>query len=546
MSTINEQDLLNEIRFDIKNKDLLKGKLVLASLENVTRETQKQALFEVSKADDDFAIPLLVSVISKSPKISSSFPQLRETMFSRILDNPDILMRLLPEADDSSIKTFLVEIAGEIRLKKALPLLTEMLNRESEIILIKSIIISLGMIGDPSSVTAVAEYLYSSNNELIVSAAHTLGEIATPESVKNLASRLGNDDELDMIIIDIIAKIQIPQALQTLNDLLSSKHAHLRVAVKQKIGEIGAMSVRLLTKNLLLNNSDLIIHSLNVLGDIGDPAAIPAIRNLLYGNPKNPNVRFAAYEALGRLPLDKGAFTLASGLEDPVENVRSAAAKAIDKNYNSVLAGGVRNIIRSGDPTALTIISTIIDSLCGKIFLDLIEDDIFMAPALKYLSGNAHPDVRLHFAKILEEVGHKDLSKQLRIDEKIKAITKLKIFAVDDSKMILNIYRAVLHNLGYDSRLFEFPAEALKQIRIERPDVVLTDLNMPELTGIDLTTTIRQYFSKETLPIIMVTTQDEASDNEAAYKAGVNDILQKPFTESIIKTALLKFTGSSL
>ena len=142
MSNINEQDLLDEIRFDIKNKDLLKGKLVLASLENVTRETQKRALFEVSKADDDFAIPLLAGVISGSPKISTSFPQLREAMFSRILDNPDTLMQLLSKTADSSIKTFLVEIAGEIRLKKALSLLIDMLNHESDIRLIKSIMIS--------------------------------------------------------------------------------------------------------------------------------------------------------------------------------------------------------------------------------------------------------------------------------------------------------------------------------------------------------------------------------------------------------------------
>ena len=51
MANINEQDLLDEIRFDIKAKDLIKEKLVLSSLEHVSRETQKQALFEVSQAN---------------------------------------------------------------------------------------------------------------------------------------------------------------------------------------------------------------------------------------------------------------------------------------------------------------------------------------------------------------------------------------------------------------------------------------------------------------------------------------------------------------
>ncbi|MGB5993548.1 MAG: hypothetical protein WBG61_14585, partial [Desulfobacterales bacterium] len=65
MAKINEQDLLDEIRFDIKEKDLIKAKLVLSALGHVGRKTQKQALFEVSRADDDFAIPLLAGVIAE-------------------------------------------------------------------------------------------------------------------------------------------------------------------------------------------------------------------------------------------------------------------------------------------------------------------------------------------------------------------------------------------------------------------------------------------------------------------------------------------------
>jgi CheY-like chemotaxis protein len=53
----------------------------------------------------------------------------------------------------------------------------------------------------------------------------------------------------------------------------------------------------------------------------------------------------------------------------------------------------------------------------------------------------------------------------------------------------------------------------------------------------------RQWYSDGELPIITVTTQNEAQDNEAAYASGVNDILQKPFTEAQIGKALAKFAG---
>ncbi|MFH1993807.1 MAG: HEAT repeat domain-containing protein [Pseudomonadota bacterium] len=543
MGHIKEQDLLDEIRFDIKVKDLLKARLVLASLEQVSRKVQKQALFEVSRAENDFAIPLLAGVIANSPNVHESFPHLKETMFSKILENPEVLLDLLSNGKDLRSRTFLAGVAGEIRLEKAVPILLDILTKEKDVNLIESAIISLGMIGDPAAVAAVSKYLYPGNRELIIASVRTLGELATPEAIRKLGDKLGEDPDLDHMILNIMAKAQIPQALETLNKTLGSQHAHLRTAGKQKLGEIGVMSVRVLIKNLLRDNPDLVIHSLNVLGDIGDSAAIPPIRKLLFNQPKDPNVRFASYEALGRLPLDKGVYTLTAGLQDPVDNVRAAAAKAIDRHYNAVLAGGIRNLTRSVDTEALKIMITIINSQCGAIFLDLLEEDFFKVTAVNYLATKAHPDIRLHFASILAQAGHNDLAKQITPGKTAEDQAKLKVFAVDDSKMILNIYRSVLHNLGCESQLFEFPAKALERIRKEKPDVILADLNMPDITGIDLTRAVRQWHGKDELPIIMVTTQSEAQDHKIAYAAGINATLQKPFTEELIKKALAAFAG---
>ena len=543
MTKINAQDLLDEIRFDIKEKDLIKAKLVLSALKHVSRKVQKQALFEVSRSENDFAIPLLAGVIAENPDIAESFPQLKETLFSKILDGPEILSGLLSNTLDPPIKALLVEAAGEIRYERALPILLDILTSEEDVKIIESAIIALGMIAAPSAVTAVSEFLYSSNWEIVIASIRTLGALATPEAIQKLGDRLGEDSDLDLMIIDIVSKIQIPEALEMLNQTLGSQHAHLRAAVKQKLGGVGVMSIRILIKNLFIDHPDLVIHSLNVLGDIGDSAAIPAIRKLIHHQPEDPNVRFAAYETLGRLPLDKGVYTLAAGLNDPVDNVRNAAAKAIDRHYNAALAGGIRNLIRSEDPEDLKIMTTIIDSQCDTIFLDLLEEDYFQTTAIDYLTDKAHPDVRSYFARILENAGQDDLAKEIMPKKAAKEKATLKVFAVDDSKMILNIYRTVLYNLGCESHLFEFPAKALQRAQKEKPDVILTDLNMPDITGIEFTKGIRQWYSKSDLPIIMVTTQKEAQENKAAYAAGVNDIIHKPFTEAQIGKALAKFAG---
>jgi CheY-like chemotaxis protein len=95
--------------------------------------------------------------------------------------------------------------------------------------------------------------------------------------------------------------------------------------------------------------------------------------------------------------------------------------------------------------------------------------------------------------------------------------------------------------LGFDPVLFEFPAGALEWLAKEQPALVLTDLNMPEISGIELTKRIRTLYPVDTLPVIMVTTQSDVQDHEAATEAGVNDILIKPFNAESLRKAMGKF-----
>ena len=118
-----------------------------------------------------------------------------------------------------------------------------------------------------------------------------------------------------------------------------------------------------------------------------------------------------------------------------------------------------------------------------------------------------------------------------------------KVLVVDDEMGILNTLEILLRREGFAVTTAPTGREALERMEESRPDVILTDLNMPDITGIEFTKGVRQWYSDVELPIIMVTTQNEGQDNETAYASGVNDILQKPFTEAQIGKALAKFAG---
>jgi CheY-like chemotaxis protein len=536
MKKVHPLHFIEELQFDIETDDIIKARLVMAHFAEMDERTQRAALDEMNRAPGGFVITLLAGVLAVSAEGGKHLPMLKELLYSKALDNPDLLVRILMQETKPAHRVVLAEIAGEIKLESATPVLLAILSKEKDEKALRGVMLALGSIGDSSAVNPVSEFLYSAGSELVIAAIESLGLLGTPTAIQRLFEKLGGDQNLDNMILDVFAGSQETKALECLNALLSAKFAYLRSAAKQRLIRIGNKAVPVLINNLLYDDPDLLIHTLNVLGGIGDASAIAPIRKLLHNEPADANVRFAAYEALGFLPIAQGAFILAQGLEDEVENVRAAAARAIDHNYNTVLAAGLKNLIRDEDAGLRPISRVIIDAECDTIFSDLIEDDIFRDFALSYLHREAHPEIRDHFADLLKERGQETVA--AAEETSAEARRTLKVYAVDDSRMVLNIYRSALHRLGCDPVLFEFPADAVRQVASDKPDLIFTDLNMPDINGVELARAVRRHFTSEQLPIIMVTTQSEGRDSETAVQAGINAILRKPFTEETLRSAM--------
>ena len=543
MSDIDEKEFLEDVLTNIRLKDRIKAVFTLSFLDRVSADAAVLAMLEMGRADDGFALEVLASLLVEHSGLAQALPVIHETFLSKILDNPELFTQMLGSENRRPFQVLFIRSASELQLEAAVPPLLDILTTSGDPLCLEAAIQSLGAIGDPVAVPHVAEYLYSADRTLISAAIASLGGIASSSAVKRLFERMGKNAFFDLAILDLFARMQTPESLEALNSALDSHYAHVRTCAKQKLTGIGAKAVPVLLANLKSDDPDFLVHTLNVLGGIRDPAAIPVIRKLIFNEPKDPNVRFAAYEALGMLPLEKGAFILAAGLEDPVENVRSAAAKAIDKNFEPVLAAGMKNLIRHRDQTAQTILATFVDAECAKVVDALASEPMFRQFGIPYLAQKAHPDTRRFFERYFKENNREDLAGKIRalLPADTGAVVRKKVFCVDDSKMVLNIFRSTLHGLGYDPVLHEFPAQALEAAKKDKPHMVLTDLNMPGMDGIELTRRIRQKYSAADLPVVMVTTQSESHDHKAALEAGVQRVIQKPFTKEDLKAVLDEF-----
>ena len=536
-AVLNYAHMIEEIKANMQTGDLTKAKLVLSHIAEVDTKTKNRLLYEISHAPIEYEVPLLLFLLSEHEEVTETMPIVRETLLSSMLAYPEKLIEFLrdPQIRD---KTELISIAADLKYDEATSALIEMVENSTNESDLHQLIEALGHIGDPEATNTLTDFLYAANRELIIAAVQSLGMVGTPTAMHRLAERMGTDNEIDFLILSIFAEVQDQVSLEKLNETLVSHYAHMRSYAKKELVRIGNKAVPFLIANLNRQDPDFLIHTLNVLGDIGDESAVVPIRKLLQNEPKNANVRFAAYEALALLPLRKGAYTLTAGLSDKEDHVCVAAARAIDQNFSDILGAGIKNLLRSKSEEARHITKTIVNAQVDKIFISLAEEEYFQEMALVYLP-HTHKDTRQHYYNQLIEHGIDDFAAKVLGEEQEEA--KPRVVAIDDSRMILNIYKATLYELGFDPVLFEFPASALEWLENEKPLMVLTDLNMPDLTGIQVAEEIRKKYSNSELPILMVTTQNEANDNESAKKAGIDKIIHKPFNAASLQAAMAEF-----
>jgi len=527
LSSEDTKDLLMEFKNDIKIKDFIKARVILSYFESVNEKTQQTLLFELSKADYDFSIPLYAFLISKFENFSKKYSQIEELIVFQLIDNPDLICKFLKD-DLIDDKTIFIKVAGELRLEQSVDIFLNLLTNSNDTKTIKEVIISLGLIGDPISVKKLTDFLYAPDKEIVKIAINAIGQIATPTAMYRLSEKMGQNIEIDSQILNVFSNVQDRISLEKINDTLRSHHAYLRNLAVDILTNIGSKAVPILIDNLNYNDPDIQVHSINVLGQIKDPSAIYPIRKLLANNPNDPNVRFAAYEALTTLAFNKGTYILAKGLSDKVEHVRIAAAKAIDSHFNDILCAGIKNIIKSKDQESYLTVKAIVDAQADNIFSGLISEESFQELAASYLS-KSHNDIKNRYYKLSYKLGYSDFGKKI-IPNRNGFVKKLRACAIDDSKMVLTIYKNTLHQLNFEPVLFQSPQLALNWLKEEKPDIIFLDLNMPEMNGIELTKKIREIYKKDELPIIMVTTQRDVFSIDSPYNAGVSRIINKPFS----------------
>jgi CheY-like chemotaxis protein len=115
-----------------------------------------------------------------------------------------------------------------------------------------------------------------------------------------------------------------------------------------------------------------------------------------------------------------------------------------------------------------------------------------------------------------------------------------KILFIDDEAMTLKVGCLMLRGLGYDVTEVQSGYDALELLKANKFDLVLLDLMMPEIYGLDVLRNIRNDKKLKDIPVIIQTGVTNTRDVDDAYEMGVAAVISKPYTKDILREVLGK------
>ena len=120
-----------------------------------------------------------------------------------------------------------------------------------------------------------------------------------------------------------------------------------------------------------------------------------------------------------------------------------------------------------------------------------------------------------------------------------------KILIVEDNLDLIYILRRQVVNLGYDTLLATNGREAVEMAAIHLPDLILMDIMLPEMDGLEATRLIRGNPKTNSIPILAATARITMRDRDECIQNGCDDYIAKPFTPSQLASTIEKLINKN-
>ncbi|CCH49842.1 HEAT repeat domain-containing protein [Pseudodesulfovibrio piezophilus] len=506
-------------------------------------------LNEISGSKDPDTLPDLVELL-KAPVGDTSIDYMVVNALNAVLSgNENKVIEGLTD-DHDGYRILCIRVAGEHAFSHAAGPLMDIAKAEKDADRLMEVLTSLARIAAPETTPVFRTHLQHEDPFIKSSCIEALGKLEDIDSIDSFKTLIVESEAPDRYeicdittwkAVEALATFSREDTIQFLVEKLHHKNPTVRRIITDALTSIGAPTIPALFKTFESGGTDDKILCANVLGFVGDRSGADGLVAAFdKGMAEDLNVRYAVYEALGRIGTMKGIICLVDGLQEEDELILMAVIGGLEKHVNPGMVSTLTKLIDKGDDQGAKLAKAVISSKATTIFKALYEDEKAGKALINALNTSKDSDIIDEFRNLLKEIGTDRA--QADIDTLPVVFSGLrKALAADDSRSMCAMHRAILTDLEFSPYIAGNGEEAYDYVEQgEIFDIVITDMNMPVMDGMELVSKLRNTPGYENIPIIMVTTESEASQQNMAEKAGVTTFVTKPFKPETLKEKILE------
>jgi len=440
------------------------------------------------------------------------------------------------------VKLLCVKAAGENRINAARSRLVELLQSSShETELLTEAVRSLAKMEDQEILDILLPYIHHQDATiagLAMDKAASSGDERGRDALCSYISTVCPDGRTDECLGVGLAfsKLGAFTDEKTISFLIAHIHNHnptIRKIVHEQVIKTGEAALPFLAGALSTGDKDEKIMAANIIGLIKHKNGANIITDLLDSRQElDANLKFAAYEALGRIPSMRSIVGLTDGLAESDEMILIAVMTALNEIYNPGVAKALIEALHKDAGQRTRILSALVATKAGKLFSAVFQDGSYPVELIDMLAASHNHESISFFKELLTAMDDEKAAELLKKLKFSAQVTGEKcILAADDSKAMLFFYTSALAGMDVCLTTAEDGQQAFNRLKSgERVDLLVTDLNMPNMDGVELVKEIRNSLKLD-IPILMASTESEKSQTELARQAGVSDFITKPFTK---------------
>lgn len=526
---------------------------MLEGFENKDFVGQMAVLTQLGQEKKKESIADLFDLFLKSTGDKTTDTMIEHTLRDILVAHQEETVRRLANATHPTEKKLCLQVIRIEKFQNAVDTLIDMVHKETDMDVLTAVFLAMSEIKAPEFLELFRAHINHSNELIAAVCIEMIGkyhDTSTFSQLENTISEAEDDQHYQTCTVNTAGAIETlaaehnERSVRFLTSKIHHRNPTARRIIQEELIKLGEMVLPYIEELFAQDNQDKKIMAANVAGRIGHKkGADIMVRALDKGQVDEINVKIAIYEAFGQIPSIKGLVCLADALNENEPQVLITAITSLDGQLNPGIVNAMKKKIHNNPLRGDQLCEALISAHAVNLFETLYHDNDIHSLLIKALTATNDPATLEIFRSKLEMIPGIQSAADRQTLKKTEITSQEKhVLAVDDSRPVLLFYRKIISSMDLKVTTAENGVNGLEAIEAHGPfDLIVTDMNMPYMDGIEFARHLRMLPEYTDTPIIMGTTESDQSQIDLATQSGINDFVTKPIKPEGLKEKIKQY-----